>query len=48
MKVALICSLVRPEEKLLIEAFQKHNIPVEVYDDRQLVFNLEKLDFWKQ
>ncbi len=48
MKVALICSLVRPEEKLLIEAFQKQNVPVEVYDDRQLVFNLEKLDFWKQ
>ncbi|MCW1967687.1 MAG: lysine biosynthesis protein LysX [Anaerolineae bacterium] len=48
MKVALICSLVRPEEKLLIEAFQKRDIPVETFDDRQLVFNLEDLSFWKQ
>lgn len=48
MKVALICSLVRPEEKLLIEAFQKRSIPVETFDDRQLVFNLEDLSFWKQ
>ncbi len=48
MNIALICSLVRPEEKLLIEAFAKQNVPVEVFDDRSLVFDLDNLSAWEK
>jgi [lysine-biosynthesis-protein LysW]--L-2-aminoadipate ligase len=48
MKVALICSLVRPEEKLLIEAFTKRDVAVDVVDDRSLVFDLDDLSRWRQ
>lgn len=48
MKIALVCSLVRPEEKMLIEAFAKREVAVEIFDDRSLVFDLDKLDAWRQ
>jgi [lysine-biosynthesis-protein LysW]--L-2-aminoadipate ligase len=48
MKIAIICSLVRPEEKLLLEAFAKRDIPVEVIDDRGIRFDLHALQTWKQ
>lgn len=48
MKIAIICSLVRPEEKQLIEAFARYNVPTEVHDDRSLIFDLDDLSFWKQ
>jgi [lysine-biosynthesis-protein LysW]--L-2-aminoadipate ligase len=48
MKAAIICSLVRPEEKMLIEAFAKRNVPCEVVDDRGIKFDLHALDAWKQ
>jgi [lysine-biosynthesis-protein LysW]--L-2-aminoadipate ligase len=48
MHVALICSLVRPEEKLLLEAFAKRGCVVEVFDDRSLVFDLSDLTAWKR
>ncbi len=48
MKAAIICSLVRPEEKMLIEAFAKRNVPCEVIDDRGIKFDLHALDAWKQ
>ena len=48
MKIALICSLVRPEEKLLIEAFAKRDITVDVIDDRSTIFDLNDLSHWKQ
>jgi len=48
MKIAIICSLVRPEEKLLIEAFGRRNIPVEIIDDRGLRFDLHALEAWRQ
>ena len=44
----MVCSLVRPEEKLLLEAFAKHNVPVDIVDDRTAVFDLEDLGAWKQ
>ena len=44
----MICSLVRPEEKLLIEAFARQNVPVDVVDDRSAVFDLDDLSAWKQ
>ena len=47
MKAAIICSLVRPEEKMLIEAFSKREVPCEVIDDRGLRFDLHALDSWK-
>jgi len=48
MKVCMVCSLVRPEEKLLLEAFAKRNVPVDIVDDRTAVFDLEDLSAWKQ
>jgi [lysine-biosynthesis-protein LysW]--L-2-aminoadipate ligase len=46
-RIALVCSLVRPEEKLLLEAFVRHNVAVTTHDDRSLVFDLERLDAWR-
>jgi [lysine-biosynthesis-protein LysW]--L-2-aminoadipate ligase len=48
MKAAIICSLVRPEEKMLIEAFAKHSVPCDVVDDRGIRFDLHALELWKQ
>ena len=48
MKAAIICSLVRPEEKMLIEAFARHAVPCEVVDDRGIRFDLHALEAWKQ
>lgn len=48
MKIAIVCSLVRPEEKLLLEAFAKRNVEIDVIDDRGLVFDLDKLDDWRK
>ena len=48
MKAAIICSLVRPEEKMLIEAFARQNMPCEVVDDRGIRFDLHALEAWKQ
>ncbi len=47
MKIALFCSLVRPEEKLLLEAFVKRDIQVDVIDDRGAVFDLDDLSPWR-
>jgi [lysine-biosynthesis-protein LysW]--L-2-aminoadipate ligase len=48
VNVALVCSLIRPEEKLLIEAFTKCDVAVNVVDDRNAVFDLADLSHWKQ
>lgn len=48
MKIALVCSLVRPEEKMLIEAFAKRGIETEIFDDRSLVFDLQSLGEWRR
>lgn len=48
MNIALICSLVRPEEKMLLEAFASRSIAVEVFDDRSLVFDLQDLSAWRR
>ena len=48
MKISIICSLVRPEEKMLLEAFAKHTVEIDVIDDRSLVFDLDKLDDWRK
>ena len=48
MRICLVCSLVRPEEKLLIEAFAKRDVTVDVIDDRSTIFDLNDLSHWKQ
>jgi [lysine-biosynthesis-protein LysW]--L-2-aminoadipate ligase len=47
-KIALVCSLVRPEEKMLIEAFSQRGVSADVIDDRSAVFDLGDLDHWRQ
>jgi [lysine-biosynthesis-protein LysW]--L-2-aminoadipate ligase len=48
MKIALDCSLVRPEEKMLIEALASRGVDSEVFDDRSLVFDLQDLSAWRR
>jgi|YNPMSStandDraft_2_1061718.scaffolds.fasta_scaffold41099_1 [lysine-biosynthesis-protein LysW]--L-2-aminoadipate ligase len=48
MRVCIVCSLVRPEEKMLVEAFQKRGVEVEIADDRQVVFDLNDLGGWRR
>ena len=48
MKAAIICSLVRPEEKMLIEAFARRDVPCDVVDDRGIRFDLHALESWHQ
>lgn len=43
MKVGLLHSLIRKEEKLLIEEFQARGINLQMIDDRKLVFDLEPI-----
>ncbi len=39
--IAMLHSRVRVEEKLLIQAFAGHNVPVDLIDDRKVVFDLQ-------
>ncbi|WP_169238663.1 lysine biosynthesis protein LysX [Candidatus Roseilinea sp. NK_OTU-006] len=48
MKVCIVCSLVRPEEKMLLEAFNRRGVAVDVVDDRSVVFDLCDLSDWKR
>ena len=47
MKVGLLCSILRKEEKLLLEEFRSRGIAPEIVDDRELIFRLDSrhLDF---
>jgi [lysine-biosynthesis-protein LysW]--L-2-aminoadipate ligase len=40
MRVGMLLSRVRVEEKLLLEAFQARGVDVELFDDREIVFDL--------
>jgi [lysine-biosynthesis-protein LysW]--L-2-aminoadipate ligase len=44
MNVGMLLSRVRVEEKLLIEAFAAHGVPVDLIDDRQLVIEMHDND----
>jgi len=44
-RVAMLLSRVRVEEKMLLEAFKERNIPVEMVDDREVVFDLHATDW---
>ena len=48
MRVCIVCSLVRPEEKQLIEAFERHGVRPDIVDDRTAVFDLNDLGAWRQ
>ncbi len=48
MRVCIVCSLIRPEEKQLIEAFERHGARPDVVDDRGAVFDLKDLSAWRQ
>jgi [lysine-biosynthesis-protein LysW]--L-2-aminoadipate ligase len=44
MRIAILASRVRVEEKLLVEALQRRGAEYEIIDDGQLVFNLARPD----
>ena len=37
-RVGVLLSRVRVEEKMLLDAFQRRSVPVEIFDDRQVIF----------
>jgi [lysine-biosynthesis-protein LysW]--L-2-aminoadipate ligase len=39
-RVGMLVSRIRVEEKLLLKAFEKRNVPVDLLDDRKVVFDL--------
>ena len=41
MKIGFLHSLIRKEEKLLIEAFKQRGVELVMLDDRKLIFDLE-------
>ena len=47
MKVGLLCSILRKEEKLLLKEFRSRGVAPEIVDDRELIFRLDSrhLDF---
>src|SRR6266481_999268 len=47
MKIGLLCSIVRKEEKLLIDELRKKHLEFELVDDRDLIFRLNSkhMDF---
>jgi [lysine-biosynthesis-protein LysW]--L-2-aminoadipate ligase len=47
MKIAMLLNRVRVEEKLLLKAFEARNIPVDVIDVRNIVFDLHA-NGWQQ
>lgn len=47
MKIAVLLSRVRVEEKLLIQAFEKRGQEVDIVDDREVIFDLHQ-DGWKR
>jgi len=48
LKIAILLSRVRVEEKLLMQAFERRNLPVEVIDDREVIFDLHHSQDWRQ
>ena len=48
MKIAILLSRVRVEEKLLLQAFAGRDLPVDIIDDREVIFDLQQSDKWRQ
>ena len=47
MKIAMLLSRVRIEEKLLLQAFEKKGLAVDILDDRKIIFDLHQ-NGWNQ
>jgi [lysine-biosynthesis-protein LysW]--L-2-aminoadipate ligase len=47
MKIAILLSRVRVEEKLLLQEFERRNLPVDVIDDREIIFDFHKPNGWR-
>ena len=47
-KIGILLSRVRVEEKWLFEAFDKRGAAYDRIDDRELIFNLDQPDHWRQ
>jgi [lysine-biosynthesis-protein LysW]--L-2-aminoadipate ligase len=47
MRIGMLMSRVRVEEKLLIAAFEAHHAEVDLIDDRQIVFDMQHGEPWK-
>jgi [lysine-biosynthesis-protein LysW]--L-2-aminoadipate ligase len=48
MRVGVLCSRIRVEEKLLFEALSRRGVEFEKLDDRTLLFDLQDLDRFRQ
>ena len=48
MRIAVLHSRIRAEEKLLVEALEKKGVDFELIDIRYLYFDLEKPEYWQQ
>jgi len=48
MRVGVLLSRVRIEEKLLAEAFEARGVELEIIDDRTVVFNLQNVDHMRR
>jgi len=42
MKIGVLCSRIRVEEKLIFDAFERRGLPIDRLDDRELVFDLQQ------
>ncbi|GAK56283.1 lysine biosynthesis enzyme LysX [Candidatus Vecturithrix granuli] len=47
MKIGVLHSIIRVEEKLLLKAFEDRNVKVELLNDREVIFNLTSHDYNK-
>lgn len=43
-KIGVLCSLIRPEEKMIFEAFRARGVPFDRIDDRELILDLHQSD----
>ena len=47
MNIAMLLSRIRVEEKLLLQAFEKQGLNIDIIDDRQVIFDLHQ-NGWSQ
>ncbi len=47
MKIGMLLSRVRVEEKLLLEEFERRGLALDLLDDREIVFDLHQPDPWR-
>ncbi|MDY0091172.1 MAG: lysine biosynthesis protein LysX [Candidatus Vecturithrix sp.] len=47
MKIGVLHSIMRVEEKLLLKAFEERNVKVDLLNDREVIFNLTSHDYNK-